>query len=216
MGCRMRRSRSLVQCFWYASKILTKQNRATPRVTQQQSLPQRVKIVEVGPRDGLQNEKKVIPTDVKVEFINRLSDAGLPVVEATSFVSPKWVPQVCVCVSLCVCAAFGWLMYMQGVMCDVSVYISVRVMSGCVGGFACVAGCACAGVRVWVCTQHSGSRCARSARCAAFLSSSQSTSGCAHATHPFFICRCFGGPRSGLRRKTAVDHCKMTRISVFC
>ncbi|RUS24961.1 hypothetical protein BC938DRAFT_472823 [Jimgerdemannia flammicorona] len=59
------------------------------------STPQNfVKIVEVGPRDGLQNEKQVVPTDVKVEFINRLADAGLSVVEATSFVSPKWVPQM--------------------------------------------------------------------------------------------------------------------------
>ncbi|KAI8322534.1 3-hydroxy-3-methylglutaryl-CoA lyase [Martensiomyces pterosporus] len=53
-----------------------------------------VKIVEVGPRDGLQNEKTLIPTDVKVALINRLADAGLSVVEATSFVSPKWVPQM--------------------------------------------------------------------------------------------------------------------------
>ncbi|KAI8868303.1 GG10447 [Ramicandelaber brevisporus] len=53
-----------------------------------------VKIVEVGPRDGLQNEKALVPTDVKVEFINRLSSTGLSVVEATAFVSPKWVPQM--------------------------------------------------------------------------------------------------------------------------
>ncbi|MFO1433759.1 MAG: hydroxymethylglutaryl-CoA lyase [Candidatus Competibacteraceae bacterium] len=58
------------------------------------SLPQYVKIVEVGPRDGLQNEPKAVPTEVKIELIDRLSDAGLPVVEATSFVSPKWVPQM--------------------------------------------------------------------------------------------------------------------------
>lgn len=57
-------------------------------------LPSYVKIVEVGPRDGLQNEKTTIPTSVKVELIRRLAGAGLPVVEATSFVSPKWVPQV--------------------------------------------------------------------------------------------------------------------------
>lgn len=50
--------------------------------------------MEVGPRDGLQNEKASVPTHVKVELIQRLVDAGLPVVEATSFVSPKWVPQV--------------------------------------------------------------------------------------------------------------------------
>lgn len=53
-----------------------------------------MKIVEVGPRDGLQNEKKVVPTSVKVELIHRLAACGLSVVEATSFVSPKWVPQV--------------------------------------------------------------------------------------------------------------------------
>jgi hydroxymethylglutaryl-CoA lyase len=53
-----------------------------------------VKIVEVGPRDGLQNEKEIIPTDTKIELINSLSKSGLKVVEATSFVSPKWMPQV--------------------------------------------------------------------------------------------------------------------------
>ncbi|MEE8210407.1 MAG: hydroxymethylglutaryl-CoA lyase [Acidiferrobacterales bacterium] len=58
------------------------------------SYPQRVKVVEVGPRDGLQNEPTPIATDTKVEFINRLSDTGLSVIEATSFVSPKWVPQL--------------------------------------------------------------------------------------------------------------------------
>ncbi|XP_064596877.1 hydroxymethylglutaryl-CoA lyase, mitochondrial-like isoform X2 [Liolophura sinensis] len=57
-------------------------------------LPSFVKVVEVGPRDGLQNEKEMVPTKVKVEFINKLSQAGLPVIEATSFVSPKWVPQM--------------------------------------------------------------------------------------------------------------------------
>lgn len=58
------------------------------------SLPQRVRIVEVGPRDGLQNEKAAVPTEVKVGLIDRLTDAGLPAIEATSFVSPKWVPQL--------------------------------------------------------------------------------------------------------------------------
>lgn len=53
-----------------------------------------MKIVEVGPRDGLQNEKEIVPTSVKVELIKKLVASGLPVVEATSFVSPKWVPQV--------------------------------------------------------------------------------------------------------------------------
>ena len=57
-------------------------------------LPQAITIVEVGPRDGLQNEPGTIPTDVKVAFIERLADAGLPVVEATSFVDPRWVPQL--------------------------------------------------------------------------------------------------------------------------
>ncbi len=57
-------------------------------------MPERVTIYEVGPRDGLQNEKALVPTEVKAEFIRRLLDAGLPVVEATSFVHPKWVPQL--------------------------------------------------------------------------------------------------------------------------
>ena len=56
--------------------------------------PKHVKIVEVGPRDGLQNEKQVVPTEIKVELIDRLADAGVSVIEATSFVSPKWVPQM--------------------------------------------------------------------------------------------------------------------------
>jgi len=56
--------------------------------------PKYVKIVEVGPRDGLQNESLVVPTDVKIELIHRLVNAGCPVVEATAFVSPKWVPQM--------------------------------------------------------------------------------------------------------------------------
>lgn len=58
------------------------------------NLPRYVKIVEVGPRDGLQNEKDIVPTSVKVELIKMLVSSGLPVVEATSFVSPKWVPQL--------------------------------------------------------------------------------------------------------------------------
>jgi hydroxymethylglutaryl-CoA lyase len=53
-----------------------------------------VRIVEVGPRDGLQNEPREVPTEVKLELIERLADAGLPAVEATAFVSPKWVPQM--------------------------------------------------------------------------------------------------------------------------
>jgi hydroxymethylglutaryl-CoA lyase len=53
-----------------------------------------VRIVEVGPRDGLQNEPREVPTEIKVQLIERLADAGLPAVEATAFVSPKWVPQM--------------------------------------------------------------------------------------------------------------------------
>jgi hydroxymethylglutaryl-CoA lyase len=57
-------------------------------------LPKKVRIVEVGPRDGLQNEKQEVPTPVKLELIERLAEAGLPAVEATAFVSPKWIPQM--------------------------------------------------------------------------------------------------------------------------
>jgi isopropylmalate/homocitrate/citramalate synthase len=56
--------------------------------------PGRIRIVEVGPRDGLQNEPQVVPTAVKIELIERLAAAGLPAVEAGAFVSPKWVPQM--------------------------------------------------------------------------------------------------------------------------
>ena len=58
------------------------------------SLPRNVKIYEVGPRDGLQNEKRNVPTDIKVGLIDRLSETGLTHIEATAFVSPKWVPQM--------------------------------------------------------------------------------------------------------------------------
>jgi len=57
-------------------------------------LPRKVRIVEVGPRDGLQNETGKVPAAVKVELIHRLADAGLRAIEATAFVSPKWVPQM--------------------------------------------------------------------------------------------------------------------------
>jgi hydroxymethylglutaryl-CoA lyase len=57
-------------------------------------LPQRVKIVEVGPRDGLQNEKETIAADIKIALVDRLTQAGFPNIEAASFVSPKWVPQM--------------------------------------------------------------------------------------------------------------------------
>jgi len=58
------------------------------------NLPKKVKIVEVGPRDGLQNEKEFVPIETKVELINQLSNAGFPNIEAASFVSPKWIPQM--------------------------------------------------------------------------------------------------------------------------
>src|SRR5436853_3917343 len=58
------------------------------------ALPEAVRVVEVGPRDGLQNEKMQVPTEQKIQFINMLADAGLPVVEATSFVSPRAIPQL--------------------------------------------------------------------------------------------------------------------------
>ena len=58
------------------------------------ALPKQVKIVEVGPRDGLQNEKETISAEVKIELVNRLTSAGFANIEAASFVSPKWVPQM--------------------------------------------------------------------------------------------------------------------------
>ncbi len=67
---------------------------ALPDVTPLPGLPVRVRIVEVGPRDGLQNEKTAIPTSAKLTFIDRLGAAGLRTIEATSFVNPAWVPQL--------------------------------------------------------------------------------------------------------------------------
>ncbi|MEV6202423.1 hydroxymethylglutaryl-CoA lyase [Streptomyces sp. NPDC051771] len=67
---------------------------ALPMTVPDPALPARVRIHEVGPRDGLQNEKTAVPTEVKAEFIRRLAAAGLSTVEATSFVHPKWVPQL--------------------------------------------------------------------------------------------------------------------------
>jgi hydroxymethylglutaryl-CoA lyase len=58
------------------------------------SLPTYVKLVEVGPRDGLQNEKQTVPANIKIELVRRLQDAGLTEIEVTSYVSPKWVPQM--------------------------------------------------------------------------------------------------------------------------
>src|SRR5205823_13516647 len=58
------------------------------------TLPSSVRVVEVGPRDGLQNEKVLLPTEQEIHFIQMLAEAGLPVVEATSFVSPRAIPQL--------------------------------------------------------------------------------------------------------------------------
>jgi hydroxymethylglutaryl-CoA lyase len=67
---------------------------AIPAVHPRPGLPTRVSVYEVGPRDGLQAEKAIVPLPVKLELINRLGEAGLSVIEATSFVSPRWVPQL--------------------------------------------------------------------------------------------------------------------------
>jgi hydroxymethylglutaryl-CoA lyase len=65
-----------------------------PMVERREGLSERVTIYEVGPRDGLQNESAIVPVDAKAGFVRRLLAAGLPVVEATSFVHPRWVPQL--------------------------------------------------------------------------------------------------------------------------
>ena len=69
-------------------------SRALPQPEPMSGLPSRVTVYEVGPRDGLQNEKGTIPTQVKAEFIRRLVDAGAETIETTSFVHPTWVPQL--------------------------------------------------------------------------------------------------------------------------
>jgi hydroxymethylglutaryl-CoA lyase len=68
--------------------------RDLPMTVPAPGLPARVRIHEVGARDGLQNEKATVPTEVKADFVRRLADAGLTTIEATSFVHPKWVPQL--------------------------------------------------------------------------------------------------------------------------
>jgi isopropylmalate/homocitrate/citramalate synthase len=67
---------------------------ASPTALPGAGLPRRVRLTEVGPRDGLQNEAASVPTDAKVALIDALTDAGFPAIEATSFVSPRWVPQM--------------------------------------------------------------------------------------------------------------------------
>jgi hydroxymethylglutaryl-CoA lyase len=69
-------------------------DRALPAVVPLPGLPERVTVVEVGPRDGLQNESSTVPTEIKVEFVRRLEAAGLGDVEVTSLVRPEWVPQL--------------------------------------------------------------------------------------------------------------------------
>jgi hydroxymethylglutaryl-CoA lyase len=72
----------------------TTQPRVLPMIMPAAGLPERITIYEVGARDGLQNEDAIVPVDVKAEFLHRLAGAGLRVLEATSFVHPKWVPQL--------------------------------------------------------------------------------------------------------------------------
>lgn len=75
-------------------RIISRRNVSNFTTKQRRLFSNFVKVVEVGPRDGLQNEKSIVPTEVKVEFINKLSGTGLKNIEVTSFVSPKWVPQM--------------------------------------------------------------------------------------------------------------------------
>nr|XP_011464962.1 PREDICTED: hydroxymethylglutaryl-CoA lyase, mitochondrial-like [Fragaria vesca subsp. vesca] len=78
----------------YNSKTNCNEKDVTRKLLNGIGLPKFVKIVEVGPRDGLQNEKKIVSATIKIELIHMLVSSGLSVVEATSFVSPKWVPQL--------------------------------------------------------------------------------------------------------------------------
>jgi hydroxymethylglutaryl-CoA lyase len=73
---------------------VTARDLGLPTQVEAPGLPKRVTIWEVGARDGLQNEDTVVPVEVKLEFLDRLADAGLTTLEATSFVHPKWVPQL--------------------------------------------------------------------------------------------------------------------------
>lgn len=74
--------------------VMTARDLGLPTRVPAPGLPERVTIWEVGPRDGLQNEDAVVPVEVKLEFLDRLAAAGLTTVEATSFVHPRWVPQL--------------------------------------------------------------------------------------------------------------------------
>ena len=88
------RSRSAPRCSWSTRRTGTTHERAADGGPRPGAARSAVTIYEVGPRDGLQNEKALVPTEVKAEFIRRLLAAGLPIVEATSFVHPTWVPQL--------------------------------------------------------------------------------------------------------------------------
>jgi hydroxymethylglutaryl-CoA lyase len=80
--------------FRHLRGLATAAETATNHNRQHQATDNFVKVVEVGPRDGLQNEKKTIPLTTKIELIEKLAKTGLTDIEAGSFVAPKWVPQV--------------------------------------------------------------------------------------------------------------------------
>ncbi|KAF4044897.1 HMGL-like [Phytophthora infestans] len=88
------RGRRVMEAVRSRLHVVTRSMGSATRVAAASGYPSFVKIVEVGPRDGLQNEKTNVSTDDKVKFINLLSETGLSAIEATSFVSPKWVPQM--------------------------------------------------------------------------------------------------------------------------
>lgn len=83
-----------LQCRRFTRKQFSTYMESESIIVSRPTFPRKVRIVEVGPRDGLQNEPGFVPTDVKIEFINKLSKSGLKSIEVTSFVSPKWVPQM--------------------------------------------------------------------------------------------------------------------------
>uniref|UniRef100_A0A9L0IMC5 hydroxymethylglutaryl-CoA lyase n=1 Tax=Equus asinus TaxID=9793 RepID=A0A9L0IMC5_EQUAS len=93
-------------------------------------LPEYVKIVEVGPRDGLQNEKVIVPTDIKIEFINQLSQTGLSVIEVTSFVSSRWVPQMGINVVDSAVAGLGGCPYAKGASGNVATEDLIYMLHG--------------------------------------------------------------------------------------
>ncbi|CAO2634291.1 3-hydroxy-3-methylglutaryl-CoA lyase, cytoplasmic, partial [Lemmus lemmus] len=93
-------------------------------------LPEYVKIVEVGPRDGLQNEKIIVPTDIKIEFINQLSQTGLSVIEVTSFVSSRWVPQMGVNVVDSAVSGLGGCPYAEGASGNVATEDLIYMLNG--------------------------------------------------------------------------------------